>query len=92
MTSIQAKSKFSQIWPSRPKLKPNFSKEKAWISLDFLVRNEPFQAVIVTPRAKKSFFAPLPAIGLPTMAGPIRRPIQAIILSDFRKQNLLDPQ
>jgi hypothetical protein len=26
-----------------------FSKEKAWISLDWLVRNEPFQDVALTP-------------------------------------------
>jgi hypothetical protein len=44
-----------QTGPSQAKARPNFSKEKAWISLDSLVRNEPFQWVIVTPRAKKVF-------------------------------------
>jgi hypothetical protein len=48
-------SKFNQIQQSQPKLQPNFSKEKAWISLDLLVGNEPFQWVVVTPWAKKYF-------------------------------------
>jgi hypothetical protein len=56
---FQAKSKFFQIRPSQPKLQPNFSKKKAWIPLDFLVRNEPFQAVIVTPWLK-NFLRSLP--------------------------------
>jgi hypothetical protein len=34
------------------------SKKKAWISLDSLGGNEPFQGVIVTPQGKKSFLAP----------------------------------
>jgi hypothetical protein len=49
----QDKSKFSQIQQSQHKIQPNFSKERAWISLDSLVRNEPFQWVIATPWAKK---------------------------------------
>jgi len=41
--NIQAESKSSKIEPSRPKAQPNYSKEKAWISLDWLRRNERFQ-------------------------------------------------
>jgi hypothetical protein len=52
---IQAESKSIKAPPSQPKVGPNFSKEKAWISLEFLVRNEPFQWVVATPRAKKVF-------------------------------------
>jgi hypothetical protein len=52
---IQAESKFIQIQQSLAKAQPRQSKEKVWISLDSLVRNEPFQWVIVTPWAKKSF-------------------------------------
>jgi hypothetical protein len=66
---VQAKSKFSQIEQSRPTFQPNFSKNKAWISLDSLVRNEPFQGVIATPPAKKSLFAP----SLPVRFAPAAR-------------------
>jgi hypothetical protein len=52
-----------QIFPNQAKpaqaLQSNFSKKKAWIPLDFLVRNEPFQAVIVTPWLK-NFLRSLP--------------------------------
>jgi hypothetical protein len=48
---IQTESKSSQAEPSQPQLQPNFSKEKALISLDSLVRNEPFQRVALTPWA-----------------------------------------
>jgi hypothetical protein len=51
----------SQIQQSQPKKKPNFSKEKALISFDFLVRFEPFQRVVVTPPPKK-FFLGRPAV------------------------------
>jgi hypothetical protein len=54
----QANSKFIKAEPSQSKLQPNFSKENALISLDSLVRNEPFQSVVVTPRAKNPFSAP----------------------------------
>jgi hypothetical protein len=35
--SIQANSKFIKAGPSQPKFEPNFSKENALFSLDFLV-------------------------------------------------------
>jgi hypothetical protein len=52
---FQANSKFFKAEPSRTKLPPNFSNEKAWILLEFLVRNEPFQWVMATPWAKILF-------------------------------------
>jgi hypothetical protein len=52
---FQAAAKFFKIEPSQHKLQPNFSKQKAWISFDFLVRNEPFQRVIATPPGEKAF-------------------------------------
>jgi hypothetical protein len=60
--SEPAKAKFTPN-PSKPikaraKPPPNFSKEKALFSLDFLVRNEPFQGVALTPQAK-SLFTPI---------------------------------
>jgi hypothetical protein len=58
---IQAEAKYIKAQPSRAKPEPNFSKERALISLEFLVRNEPFQPLIVTPWAKK-FFVPAFAI------------------------------
>ena len=48
---FQAFSKFSQIQPSRAKFSLRISKENAWISLDSLVRFEPFQWVGLTPWA-----------------------------------------
>jgi len=47
MAGLKAESKCFKIEPSQPKLQPNFSKKKVWIPLDFLVRIEPFQALIV---------------------------------------------
>jgi hypothetical protein len=52
---IQTEAKFIKAQPSLAKPGPNFAKEKAWISFDFLVRNEPFQPLIVTPWAQKVF-------------------------------------
>jgi hypothetical protein len=52
---FQTPTKSFKAWPSQHKFQPNFSKEKAWISLDFRVRNEPFQRVIVTHPDKKVF-------------------------------------
>jgi hypothetical protein len=49
--ALQIDRKFCQAGPSQPKRPPNFSKKKAWISLDSLVRNEPFQWVTLTPWA-----------------------------------------
>jgi hypothetical protein len=54
----QAKSKSSQAGPNWAKPRPNFSKEKGWICLDFLVRNEPFSRRCADPLGKKSFLAP----------------------------------
>jgi hypothetical protein len=62
-TLFQTNSKFNQIEQSRANAEQNPSKKKAWISLDFLVGNEPFQWVALTPGAKKSFLSPLPAGG-----------------------------
>jgi hypothetical protein len=59
-TLFQANSKFSQIEQSPANAEQNPSKKKAWISLDFLVGNEPFQWVALTPGAKKSFLSPSP--------------------------------
>jgi len=50
---FQANPKFSQIQPNPPKPQQRKSKEKAWISLYFLVRFEPFQWVAPTPGAKR---------------------------------------
>jgi hypothetical protein len=36
LTTFQANSKFIKAEQSQPKPGPNFSKKKAWISLDFL--------------------------------------------------------
>jgi len=55
LNGFQAGAKFFKIEPSQHKLQPNFSKEKAWISFDFLVRNELFQRAIATPPGKKAF-------------------------------------
>jgi hypothetical protein len=57
-TLFQANSKFSQIEQSPANAEQNPAKKKAWISLDFLVGNEPFQWVALTPGAKKSFLSP----------------------------------
>jgi hypothetical protein len=57
-TLFQANSKFSQIEQSPANAEQNPAKKKAWISLDFLVGNEPFQGVALTPGAKKSFLSP----------------------------------
>jgi hypothetical protein len=53
-TLFQANSKFSQIEQSPANAEQNPAKKKAWFSLDFLVGNEPFQGVALTPGAKKS--------------------------------------
>jgi hypothetical protein len=53
LSRSQAGSKFIKAQQSQPKLSPNFSKKKAWISFDSLVGFEPFQWVVATPRAKK---------------------------------------
>jgi hypothetical protein len=60
ITTFQANSKFIKAEQSQPKPRPNFSKKKAWISLDFLVGNEPFQRVALTPRAEKVFSRSFP--------------------------------
>jgi hypothetical protein len=54
---IQTKSKFSQIQPNPAKPSQRISKKNTWISLDSLVRNEPFQSVMLTPWGKKDSFA-----------------------------------
>jgi hypothetical protein len=47
----------SQIQQNPAKPSQRKSKEKAWISLDFLGGNEPFQGLALTPQALFSFFA-----------------------------------
>jgi hypothetical protein len=54
---FQAKSKSIQIYPNPAKLAQRKSKKKPWISLDSLVRIEPFQWVEPTPRAEFSSHA-----------------------------------
>jgi hypothetical protein len=56
---IQAKSKFSQIQPNRAAPEQNLTKKKAWFSLDFLVRFEPFQGLALTPWPENLFSASL---------------------------------
>ena len=56
----QADSKSSKIQPSQPDIQPNFSKENPLISLDSLVRIEPFQWVILTPWPKNLFLSQSP--------------------------------
>jgi hypothetical protein len=51
----QVKSKLSQIQQNPAKPGQRKSKEKAWISLDSLGGNEPFQGVAPTPRLFFSF-------------------------------------
>jgi len=58
---IQTKPKYSQIQQNPAKPEQRKSKEKAWISLDCLVRIEHFQRVALTPWAifsLRSFAAP----------------------------------
>jgi hypothetical protein len=47
----------SQAQPSPDESEPNRAKFLAWISFDFLVGNEPFQRVALTPWVEKSFVA-----------------------------------
>jgi hypothetical protein len=54
--AFQANSKSIKIQQSPAKPEQRQSKEKAWIVLDFLVRNEPFQRVAPTPQGIFSFF------------------------------------
>jgi len=51
----QAKSKFSQAGPNSPKPSKDNQRKKPWISLDFLVRIEPFQRLAPTPGPLFSF-------------------------------------
>jgi hypothetical protein len=53
---------FSKPGQVRPSSRQVFPSKKIWISLDFLVRNEPFQGIVATPQDKKSFFRSFPAI------------------------------
>src|SRR5271155_6263270 len=70
---IQISPKLFKIQQSPPTPGQRKSKKKAWISLDSLVRIEPFQRVIVTPWRKKSnlssipsqLASPSPALSLP---------------------------
>jgi hypothetical protein len=62
---IQINPKFFKIQQSPAKPEQSQSKKKAWISLDSLGGNEPFQGVVLTPQGKKPFLAPFSlAIGI----------------------------
>jgi hypothetical protein len=65
-TLFQANSKFSLIEQSPANAEQNPSKKKASISLDFLVGNEPFQLVALTPGGKKVSSLSFPAGGWPS--------------------------
>jgi len=52
---FQIKPKFGKIEQSPAGPEQNPAKKKAWISLDFLRRIEPFQWLALTPWAKKFF-------------------------------------
>jgi hypothetical protein len=69
---FQANSKFSQIQQNLAKPGQNQSKKKAWISLDSLVRIEPFQGVTPTPGAKK-IFLPFLALQAALRQGALER-------------------
>jgi hypothetical protein len=58
----QIAAKSIKAGPRLNQIQPNFSKKKAWNSLDSLVRNQPFQSVVATPWAKKFFSFPFPHI------------------------------
>jgi hypothetical protein len=60
MAPFQAKPKFFKIEPSPAKPEQSQSKKKAWISLDSLVRIEPFQWVAATPGRENSFLLSFP--------------------------------
>jgi hypothetical protein len=57
---FQINPKLFKIQPSPATPAKENQRKKAWISLDSLGGNEPFQGVIVTPRGKKSCLAPFP--------------------------------
>jgi hypothetical protein len=84
---FQADSKLNQIQQNPATPGQRESKEKAWISLDSLVRIEPFQGVALTPQGKKLFPAPFPAAALHTEGGfiPDRGKVPRILI--FRKDN-----
>jgi hypothetical protein len=90
MAAFQARSKFSQIQPSQARASQRESKKKAWISLDSLVRIEPFQWVIATPHGKNSLLAPFPPLAFAPAMISTGRQGQATTTSDFRKGNFLD--
>jgi hypothetical protein len=51
----QIDPKSCQAGPSQPSASQIFPRENPWISLDSLVRIEPFQRVTLTPQGKKFF-------------------------------------
>src|SRR5271156_6442414 len=67
------------------KARPRPSK-KAWIPLDSLGGNEPFQGVALTPQGEKSILAPFLAIGLPQPRFPSRASEKITRASNFHKQ------
>jgi hypothetical protein len=56
--TFQINPKLFKIQPSPGAPSQRKSKKKAWIFLDSLGGNEPFQGVALTPKGKKSFLAP----------------------------------
>jgi hypothetical protein len=55
MVYAPARPELSQTGPNPAVRQPNLAKKKAWIALDRLVGNEPFQGVALTPRPDKGF-------------------------------------
>src|SRR5271155_5220571 len=80
--------KLFKIQPSPATPSQRISKKKAWFSLDSLVRIEPFQRVIVTPRAKNLTSAPSPCDWpRPNRAFAPEHAPKITRASDFRKQD-----
>jgi hypothetical protein len=84
---VQINPKFFKIQPSPATPSQRKSKKKAWISLDSLGGNEPFQRVIVTPRAKNLSRLHSLAIGLEQLALSLPAAARVTRTSNFHKQN-----
>ena len=84
---VQINPKLFKIQPSPAMPSQRKSKKEAWISLDSLGGNEPFQRVALTPQGEKSCLAPFPC-NWPRQAYafvPEHAP-KITLASDFRKQ------
>jgi hypothetical protein len=87
MSVLCPRAKSSQIQQNPADAEQRKSKEKGWISLNPLVRIEPFQRVALTPKGKNLF---LPLAGPATVRG-VRSAFvpsgQDTMISGFRKAN-----